>query len=81
MKSNEIIPPRFLFKDTRSAITYIWDLKQIQMNRAEIDPQTEKRMYCYQQGKGSGGRAKSGSWDEQIYSTIYKIDEQQGPTV
>ena len=51
------------------------------MNRAEIDPQTEKRMYCYQQGKGSGGRAKSGSWDEQIYSTIYKIDEQQGPTI
>ena len=28
-----------------------------------------------------GGRDKLGAWDQQIQTTIYKIDKQQGPTV
>ena len=31
--------------------------------------------------RGKGGRDKLGVWDEQIHSTIYRIDKQQGPTV
>ena len=27
------------------------------------------------------GRDKSGAWDEHIHATMYKIDNQQGPTV
>jgi len=27
------------------------------------------------------GRNKLGVWDEHIHTTIYKIDNQQGPTV
>ena len=32
--------------------------------------------------KGERGKKdKLGVWNEQIYTTIYKIDKQQGPTV
>ena len=32
--------------------------------------------------KGEGGeRDKLGAWDEYIHTTIYEIDNQQGPTV
>ena len=27
------------------------------------------------------GRDKLGGWDEQTHTTIYKIDNQQGPTI
>ena len=39
-----------------------------------------KQTYGYQVGKG-GGRDKLGVWDQQIHTTIYKVDKQQGPTV
>ena len=29
----------------------------------------------------SRGRDKLGGWDEQIHTTVYKIDKHQGPTV
>ena len=29
----------------------------------------------------TGGRDKSGAWDEHTHTTTYKIDNQQGPTV
>ena len=32
------------------------------------------------QGKGQG-RGKLGVWDEYIHTTVYKMDNQQGPTV
>ena len=32
-------------------------------------------------GKGRGGRDKLGVWDKHIHATIYKTDNQQGPTV
>ena len=31
--------------------------------------------------KGEKGGDKLGIWDQQIHTTIYKIDKQQGPTV
>ena len=31
--------------------------------------------------KGERGRDKLGVWDQQIHTTIYKIDKQQGPTI
>ena len=39
-----------------------------------------KQTYGYQRGN-MVGRDKSGAWDEHAYTTIYKIDNQQGPTV
>ena len=31
--------------------------------------------------KGERERDKLGIWDQQIYSTIYKVDKQPGPTI
>ena len=31
--------------------------------------------------KGVGGRDKLGGWDQHMHTTMYKIDNQQGPTV
>ena len=38
-----------------------------------------RQTYDYQRGK-VGGRDKLGVWDQQIHTTVYKIDNQQGPT-
>ena len=38
-----------------------------------------KQTYSYQRGKGE--RDKFGVWDQQIQTTIRKVDKQQGPTV
>ena len=38
-----------------------------------------KQTYGYQ--KGGGERDKLGVWDENIHTTMFKIDNQQGPTV
>ena len=32
-------------------------------------------------GEMSGGKDKSGAWDEHMHTTMYKTDKQQGPTV
>ena len=32
-------------------------------------------------GEMRRGRDKSGAWDEHTHTTIYKVDNQQGPTV
>ena len=39
-----------------------------------------KHTYGYQRGNVRG-RDKSGAWDEHTDTTIYKTDNQQGPTV
>ena len=39
-----------------------------------------KQTYGYQKGK-VGGRDQLGGWDQHIHTTIYEIDNQQGPTV
>ena len=36
--------------------------------------------YGYQGGR-VGGRNKLGIWEQHIYTTTYKTDKQQGPTV
>ena len=38
-----------------------------------------KQTYGYQRGRA--GRDKLGVWDQQIQTTVDKIDKQQGPTV
>ena len=37
-----------------------------------------KQTYGYQKGK-VGGRDQLGGWDQHIHTTIYEIDNQQGP--
>ena len=52
------------------------------MNLFTIQKQTHrhrKQTYGYQRGKA--GWDKLGVWDSQIHTTIYEIDNQQGPTV
>ena len=39
---------------------------------------TDTKTYSYQRGRG--GRDKIGVLDEQIQTTLYKIDKQYGPT-
>ena len=48
--------------------------------KTETDSQTQETNYGCQRGKG-GGRDKLGVWDQQIHTTIDKIDKQQGPTI
>ena len=53
----------------------------IQMNLFIKQNQTHryrKQIYGYQSGKGED---KLGVWDLQIWTTIYKICKQQGPTI
>ena len=41
-----------------------------------------KQTYGYQRGNIVRCRGdKSGAWDEHMHTTIYKIDDQWGPTV
>ena len=46
--------------------------------KTETDSQTQKTNFGYQRGKGGG---QLGLSDQQIQTTIYKIDKQQDPTV
>ena len=48
--------------------------------KTETHSQTQKTNLWLPKGK-NGGRGKLGVWDQQIQTTIYKIDKQQGPTV
>ena len=60
----------------------MWNLKNDTnefIYKTETDSQ-RKQAYGYQRGKGVG-RDKLGVWDKNIHTTIYKIDNQQGPTV
>ena len=55
----------------------------IQMNLFTEQKETHrlrKQTYVYQRGKVVG-RDKLGVWNSQIHTTIYEIDNQQGPTV
>ena len=56
----------------------------VQMNLSTKQKQTHRhreQTYGYQRGKVEVGRDKLGVRDQLIYTTIYKIDKQQGPTV
>ena len=39
-----------------------------------------KQTYGYQRGR-EWGKDKLGVWDQQIHTTIHKIDKQQGPAI
>ena len=47
----------------------------------KTDAQTQKTKLTVTKGKRAWGRDKLGVWDQQIENTIYKIGEQQSPTV
>ena len=47
--------------------------------KTEIDPQIQKTNLWLPKGKGR--RDKLGVWGQHIHTTVYKIDNQQGPTV
>ena len=49
--------------------------------KTETDSQIWKTNLWLLKRKGSGGRDKSGVWDQQTQTTIYKIDKQQALTV
>ena len=40
-----------------------------------------RKQTCGYQRGNVAGRDKSGAWDEHTHSTIYRIDNQQRPTV
>ena len=63
-------------------IAYMWNLKKwykwtYLQNRNTH--RLKERIYGYQGEKR--GRARSAVWDRHVYTTIFKIDNQQGPTV
>ena len=41
----------------------------------------ERRKEGKERRREKRGRDKLGGWDEQIHTTVYKIDKPQGPTV
>ena len=70
-------------KDKCYMISQVKSKKMIQMNLFLKQKEThrlQKQTYSYQRGK-VGKRDKLGVWDSHIHSTIYEIDNQQGPTV
>ena len=48
--------------------------------KAETDSQTCEQTYGYQRGSMEG-RDRLGIWDWLVHTAIFKIDNQQGPTV
>ena len=61
----------------------MWNLKYVTnelIYKTETDFRHRKQTYGYQRGK-EVGRDKLGVWDQQIQTTVYKVDKQQGPTV
>ena len=63
-------------------ITYMWNLRKWKwtylQNRNRLTDIESKLMVT----KGErGGGDKFGIWDEQIHTTMNKIDDKQGPTV
>ena len=49
--------------------------------KTEIDSQTQRTNLRLPKGKQRHKRDKLGVWDQQIQTTIYKIDKQQGPSI
>ena len=65
-------------------IPYMWNLKRNDTHeliyKTERDSQTQK-MNLWLPGGRPGGRESQGVWDGYVHSAIYKMDNQQGPTV
>ena len=61
----------------------MWNLKKNHTNELIYKTETDKlrkQTYGYQRGK-VGGRDRLGVWDWYIYTTVFKIDNQQGLTL
>ena len=72
-------------RQTPYDITYMQNLKKKKdtnepIYKTEIYSQTQKTNLWLPKGKGVG-RDKLGIWYQQILTTVYKIDNQQGPTI
>ena len=50
------------------------------MNHKQTHRQ-RKQTYTYWTGKGGWAKGKLQVWDQQIETTVYKTDKQQGPTM
>ena len=66
-----------------SNITYMWNLrnKPNEMYRQKQKQTRHRKQTSGYQGEREAGRDKLGAWDEQIQTTVYQIDNQQGFTV
>ena len=62
-------------------ITCMWNQKKIQISLFTKQIQTHRHGKQTWLPKGKGGRNKLRIWNEQIDTTIYKKDNQEGPTV
>ena len=60
---------------------YMQNQKKIQISLFTKQIQTHRHGKQTWLPKGKGGRDKLGIWNEQIDTTIYKKDNQEGPTV
>ena len=61
----------------------MWNLKYNTnefISKIETDSQTQKMKFVVNKGQ-RGERDKLAVWDQQIQTTIYKMDKQQGPTL
>ena len=67
------------------AITYMWNLKydtKTLIYETETDSQTQRTDLWFSRGKhGTGGINQKPGINTNTLTTIYKIDNQQGPTV
>ena len=70
----EIQIPMISLTCVESKIWHKWTHLQNRNRLTDIE-----NKHSYQRGKV--GRDKLGDWDWHIHTTIYKIDNQQGPTV
>ena len=64
-----------------SLICRIYNMIQMNLFTKQKDSQTQKTNLWLPKGKGGGGGDKLGVWDQQVQTTIYKIDKQHSPTV
>ena len=60
----------------------MWDKKKIQMNlkKQKKAHRLRDRIYGYR-GKGGDKRDRLGVWDRHVHTVLFKMVNQQGPTV
>ena len=72
-------------KEMSCDITYMWNLKENDINeiiyKAETDLHLRKRTNLRLLGGKTLGEDTLGVWDWQVHIAVFKIDNQQGPTV
>ena len=66
-------------EDKYHMISLICEIEIIQMN-LQSRSNSQRANLCLQRGT-SGRRDRLGVWDGHVHTTIFKVDNQQGPTV